>query len=95
MERDDLIAWATRNRPYLLGKTADEVAYLARMNDFTPLVVYEVLSHWSPKSGLDMRMREAFAIGCEIHHLENLGLLPIRWRDMVAYQQLGKEWGDA
>lgn len=92
LEREELIAWATRHRLFLRNKTADEVAYFARMNEFSLSTICEVLSHWSPTTGLDMKTREAFAIGSELHYLENLNCLRRRWQELGEYLTTGKEW---
>lgn len=92
-EKEELLAWAALNRPVLLGRTANEVAYLARLNDFSAPIVYDVFSHWSPVSGLDTRFREAMGVGKELYYLDSRDdPFKEQWHALGLYLLEGREW---
>lgn len=94
-EREELIAWATRNKKDGMGnwRTPDEIASFALMNGFDPILVHQILGDWHQGTGLDIRMRWACGVGSEIAHLERMSPLHDSWRELGKFLTTGQEWG--
>lgn len=93
-EREELIAWATRNKKDGLGRwrTPDEIATFALMNNFDPMLVHSIFVDWQVGFGLDTRMREACGVGSEIAYLERQSPTYDSWKCLGEYLMDGKEW---